>query len=325
MLYIVIATFNGLARTQRLIASLAAIASPQIRIVVVDNGSTDGTVDWVSSLTATTADGQKVPLCPRIIQLIANQSNLGAAGAWNQGIRFALANGAKGILVMGSDTLPQPGAIERMWARIESGIAFVTGTAVAYNAPDQSTAPIDPADTLIAAPDFSCFMFTPAAVEIIGKWDAGVEIQSQYRALVEGKESPAPIMNPWEWGLFDSRYWPGYFEDNDIHTRAKFAGLPCLRDPLAIFRHDCSATVRDNPEIAEINQQTFRRNAELYRAKWGGLPQDLQIPQARPLNVSDEEWQRLCGGVEPIKVSQDEARAAAVQTYGKYGIEASLR
>ena len=322
MLYIVTATLNGLRRTQRLIASLAQVQSVPVRIIVVDNGSTDGTVEWLMGLTAKTQDGQDVPLVPRILQVIANAGNLGASAAWNQGIRMALANGATAILVCGNDTVPQPGAVERLYARIQSGMAFVTGTPIPYDAPDSATMQIETTDPLIEAPDFSFFMLSPRAVDVIGKWDAGIEIEQQCRAKAEGAPSPNPLMNPWEWGLFDSRYYPAYFEDGDYHIRAKYAGLPCLRDPLALFRHDTSATIRENPELAKLNHETtFRRNAELFKAKWGGLPHELKIQQSRPLNVTDEQWLAMCGGVEPVAISHEAAVKAANQTYARYGIE----
>ena len=55
MLYAVTATHNGLAHTQRLLPALLRLALP-FRVVVVDNASTDGTVEWLTQLSATKPD-----------------------------------------------------------------------------------------------------------------------------------------------------------------------------------------------------------------------------------------------------------------------------
>lgn len=68
-----VVTYNRLAYTQRCITSLLATARLGDRLVVVDNGSTDGTVEWFRSL--------QVPL-------IENAENLWPGAACNQGWDF---------------------------------------------------------------------------------------------------------------------------------------------------------------------------------------------------------------------------------------------
>ncbi len=142
-------------------------------------------------------------------------------------------------------------------------------------------------------------------------------------------QRPPILCKPWDWGLFEERMTPAYFEDGDYHLRLQRAGLLALRDPGAEFRHETSLTIRINPELGQINQnQTFMRNAELFKAKYGGLPHEVEVTPgsnkyaigAKPLNVGDREWLAM-SGCHPIQeLSREEAVAQAKATYSRYGI-----
>lgn len=86
---IVVLTWNGLAVTQRCFDSLRAkTRDVPYRLIVVDNGSTDGTVEWLR----TQPD----------ITLIANPDNRGFAAGVNQGI--AAAPPDHDVLLLNNDT-----------------------------------------------------------------------------------------------------------------------------------------------------------------------------------------------------------------------------
>ena len=67
-------------------------------------------------------------------------------------------------------------------------------------------------------------------------------------------------------GLFDERFMPAYFEDNDFERRVKLAGLPVTKLPLNV-RHDNSSTLKADPKLQEANNRTFVRNKKLYARK----------------------------------------------------------
>ena len=305
MLHVVVAVMNNLPHLENLLAGLAEAAQVEpLRVVLIDNASNE---EIPKALARFPNRGG--------IQVIYNQRNLGAAGAWNMGVRFAIANGAEKILVCGSDTCPYPGAIKKLSDHIAAGVPFVTGTAVPYMSMPGGAELADL--PLIAAPDFSFFMLTPQVVEIVAMWDASVE----YNVLKEmGGKRPEVLAAPWTWGLFDDRFWPAYFEDNDFHIRMHRAGVLAVRDQTALFRHDCSLTIRSHPEIGQMNQDTtFLRNLELYKAKYGGTPQEVGPQGARPLNVSDEEWARMSGGKPIMEVPREHVIEEAKKVYERYG------
>jgi GT2 family glycosyltransferase len=95
---IIIVSFNAGADLARCLESLRATPPRAAHeIVVVDNHSTDGSADAVRRWPG--------------VRLIENETNVGFARANNIGIR---ASGGANILLLNSDTIVPPGAIDRL-------------------------------------------------------------------------------------------------------------------------------------------------------------------------------------------------------------------
>jgi len=99
--FIVVLNWNGKADTLTCLHSLQDVADKKTRVVVVDNGSTDG------SVVAIRAAHPEVPV-------IETGRNLGYAGGNNVGIRHAIAEGADFVLVLNNDTVCAPDMIDRL-------------------------------------------------------------------------------------------------------------------------------------------------------------------------------------------------------------------
>lgn len=97
--YTVIVTFNGMNWLPKCLNSL--IENQVTNIIVVDNHSTDGTVDWLR---------QNWPG----IRLHPLNENLGFGRANNIGIQDALDNGAEWILLANQDIIFQPKSIQAL-------------------------------------------------------------------------------------------------------------------------------------------------------------------------------------------------------------------
>ena len=72
---VVMCTYNGLPDTQRAIQSIREHTDGPVELIVVDNGSTDGTLEWLSTQTD--------------IRLVALGENLGVSTARNRGLERA--------------------------------------------------------------------------------------------------------------------------------------------------------------------------------------------------------------------------------------------
>lgn len=98
-LSIIILTWNNIDATRKCLASLAAVNSrDDVEIIVIDNGSTDGTPAAIR---------REFPS----VRLTVNPQNRGIAAARNQG--FIKARGNK-ILILDNDTIVNADAIEGM-------------------------------------------------------------------------------------------------------------------------------------------------------------------------------------------------------------------
>jgi len=98
---IVVLNWNGWQDTLACIASLQATTYADFRIVLVDNSSTDGSVDHFQRALPS-------------VELLQTGANLGFGGGCNVGIRHALAQGAEFVWLINSDATVVPGALSAL-------------------------------------------------------------------------------------------------------------------------------------------------------------------------------------------------------------------
>jgi len=99
---IIVLNWNGRDLTLDCLRSLEAVSTPNLRTILVDNASTDGTLDAVRRI-----HGER-------ITVIVNADNLGFAAGNNVGIRHALAGGADFILLLNNDTVVAPDFVDHL-------------------------------------------------------------------------------------------------------------------------------------------------------------------------------------------------------------------
>lgn len=102
----IVVTCNRLAQLQAAIASLCASPEAELSaIVVVDNGSTDGTLDWLENLN------------DMRLHLLPLGENLGGAGGFEAGMRYAMDQlSPDWLLLMDDDSRPKPRALAHFHA-----------------------------------------------------------------------------------------------------------------------------------------------------------------------------------------------------------------
>ncbi len=107
LVYIIVLNWNGWEMTSSCLSSLRALTYPNFRILVVDNGSTDGSPEKIRSEWPE-------------IELLETGENLGFAGGNNQGILAALKAQADYILLLNNDTTVDPSLVQEFVAHMQT-------------------------------------------------------------------------------------------------------------------------------------------------------------------------------------------------------------
>lgn len=122
---ILILNWNGGQVTLDCLSSLKAVIYPNLEIIVVDNGSTDGSLESICRL---------FPETP----ILAMEKNLGFVEGNNAAIHLAQSNGADYVLLLNNDTVVAPDFLDKLVAvsEAEDAIGVVGPTIYYYDRPD---------------------------------------------------------------------------------------------------------------------------------------------------------------------------------------------
>jgi len=117
--------WNGKNDTIKCVEALKRLNYPNYCIVIVDNGSTDGSVAALK---------MKFP----DITIIENRANLGYANGFNIGLKFAYEKGADYFLILNNDTIIDSEAMINLVniAEMDERIGFVSGKVYWYSRPN---------------------------------------------------------------------------------------------------------------------------------------------------------------------------------------------
>lgn len=78
-------------------------------------------------------------------------------------------------------------------------------------------------------------------------------------------------------GMYDERFWPGYFEDDDYRHRMSLFGIAPVRVPAAFVNHIGGATSH------QFDQSTLWINEQRYEEKWGGPKGSEKVLPSPPI------------------------------------------
>ena len=214
---VVMANWNGRSWLSTCLPTLARQTFRDFEIIVVDNGSNDGSVEWLR------ANWPQVWLIPLRL-------NLGFAGANNLGIRAAR---GQYIVTLNNDTLAAPDWLAQMITAVSApDIGMVAAKILVWNNPerlDSTGIAVDAAGMAWTRGDGRPAN-TPFPAEVFGPNAA---------AALYRREMLAQI------GLFDEDFF-AYYEDVDLAWRARRAGWRCVYAANAQVRHWHSATGGQN-------------------------------------------------------------------------------
>jgi GT2 family glycosyltransferase len=244
---IVILSFNHLKDTIECLESVRKIEYPNFDIIVVDNGSADGSAEYIK---------KNFPE----VTVLENKENLGYAAGNNVGIRHALTNKAEYILLLNNDTIVDQHILESF-------------TGEAKNHPDGAI--FSAKIYYYSKPDTLWYGVQKWADEdnmrFINKDINVVDDQQKYEQLLETDYAigcamfiSAHIVN--EVGFFDPLFFLHY-EEIDWCYRAKKYGYKCFIVPGAKIWHKVSLSYNASEYRVYYNTRNELLWAERYLPK----------------------------------------------------------
>lgn len=232
---IVILNWNGKEDTLECLASVKKLDYSNYEIVLVDNGSVDGSEDAIS---------MQYP----DVTLLQTGENLGYAGGNNVGIRWALEQGADYVLVLNNDTIVDTQLLDHLVPAgvYDKNIGLFGPTNFYYNEPTKIWA-------------IGAIAKEPPRIgyKIIGdgdhedKWKTAIQFDALVgSAMLIHRKVFETI------GLFDEKFFLCW-EEYDFCTRASEAGYKCHFIPEAKIWHKVGSSlgVEETPMRIYFNER----------------------------------------------------------------------
>ncbi len=252
---IVVLTWNGKALTLACLESLASLEYESAAVIVVDNGSSDGTADAVRG-----AYGSRVTI-------IENSCNLGFAAGNNIGIRRGLADGADLVLLLNNDTTVDPSLVRHLVDVIRSSNDIgIVGPKIYYASP--------PDRIWFAGGEVFLWRGTSRHIGIrereAGRYDTTRDVDYITGcALMARREVFEAI------GDLDPVF-SAYYEDTDFCMRARRAGFRVVYVPSGKVWHKISASTGGQLGAAKISRKL--RSTFVFLRRYASWHHWLTIP-----------------------------------------------
>jgi hypothetical protein len=266
---VVVLNWNGRQDTLDCLESLKGVDYPNWNVLVVDNGSEDGSVEAIRN-------GHPG------ISIIEIERNLGFAGGNNRGIQEALRRDAEFVLVLNNDTIVASDLLEKLArSASEHPGAAALGATIYYLA--------DPTRLWYAG---ARWRRDKAEFEHIGQdnVESGMELaQVRETEYVCGCAMFLRASALRRVGLFDPTFFL-LFEETDWCFRARQSGYRCLVVPDAKVWHKVSRSFggRDSP----LYEYFYIRNSLLWAKRYLGREDRLRV-WYRTFMGAAEPWSDL--------------------------------
>ncbi len=231
MLSVIIVTWNGRRFLDACLRAVTAQLHPDDEIIVVDNGSIDGTTVWLRHTWSA-------------VRLVALPANLGFAGGVNVGLRVARGDL---LLLLNNDAFVEPGCVPALVEALRDHpcSGAVAGVLTFDHRPDLvASAGITACRNGLALDLWTgrAVQSLPAAPQPVMGASGGLAL---YRRMMLD-----------DIGLMAPDFF-NYLEDVDLAWRAQLRGWECLVVPAARARHIYSAT---GGQGSPLKQRLLGRN-----------------------------------------------------------------
>ena len=239
---VIVLTYNNLSFTQACLHSLEANTHyPDWELVLVDNGSTDGTKDFLGGYAANN---------PRA-KLVQNDENLGFAAGNNRGLEAA---DGEMLVILNNDTYVTPGWLLDLTRHLRRDPHLGLVGPVTNNIGNEAKIDIQYADMQEMQNAARAYTSSRAGerldLPVIAFFCAAMP-RTVYETV----------------GGLEERFGLGFFEDDDYCQRVRKAGFQVAVAEDVFIHHHLSASFEQLDE--DSRQALFERNKAIYEEKWG--------------------------------------------------------
>lgn len=239
--YVVLLNWNGWRDTLACIESLERLSYPNYKVVVVDNGSTDDSVERIRKA------------CPSV-PVIESGGNLGFASGCNVGIRHALSRGADYVWLLNNDTVVDASALAAMVERAErdEGVGAV-GSLIHY---------MDHPERVQAwAGGYINFWLGRSRLYTMPTEESALDFISGASILIR-REALQSV------GFLDEDFFMSW-EETDFCFRLRSAGWKLAAAPASLVYHKGSASFLGRSHVLDAY---FTQSARRFFRKHGRFP-----------------------------------------------------
>lgn len=216
---VIVLAWDGMEYLGACLPAVLCQEYPNFEVIVVDNGSTDGSADFVAAHY------------PQV-RLIRNERNLGFAAGNNVGLRQAVGDV---LVLLNQDTVVQPGWLAALMSAFEDSTVGIAGCKILY--PDGR---IQHAGACVHdARGYSHHYGWHQVDE--GQFDECREV-----AFVTGAALAISRTTLDQVGELDEGFSPAYYEDTDWCYRCRASGFRVVYVPEAVLIHHESASLQSD-------------------------------------------------------------------------------
>jgi GT2 family glycosyltransferase len=220
---IIVLNWNGKEDTERCLNSLQKLTYPNVEVIVVDNGSTDGSQEFIRKC---------FPNCT----LIETGENLGYAGGNNKGIIYGLKRPFEYFFILNNDTIVDPEIIEAFLEGFKQypGVGILGGKIYLMSEPER----FDHFGGIWNRRRLDFDYIGYRELDDNENWEEPQDLDYVCGAGLMVHRSVFE-----EVGLFDPRFFL-FWEETDFCFRAKRAGFEVMSYPKAKLWHKVSASFK---------------------------------------------------------------------------------
>ena len=243
---IIILGFNKVEYTRKCVESLEEFCTQNYELILINNGSTDGTKDYFDSV-------------PDAV-VIHNDENLGVSAGWNQGLDIA---SGEYYLILNNDVIVPPNAVENL---VRTSMNFPNAGIVA------------PRTNSIAGPqkiiDFKSNTKNEIVNELVQYQNAN-DLSAWEFHRIKGFCMLIPKHVMLDVGYFDERFGKGNFEDDDYSVRVWYSGYTgMVSDDSAFYHYGSVSFGQDDTDWNAL----MKTNHKKFEEKWNKGRSSMESP-----------------------------------------------